>query len=103
MANLFIHKLPISNGVKFTLICSNDIAKTIEEFLGDCFELEVLKTGKKTVLRSETRFEIDIEDNEKISKLSKAFSSLDNINQSLFGIVDERNFPEELLKNICVN
>lgn len=103
MANLFLHKMPISKGVKFTIICSNDIADTINEFLEDCFEIEVLQTGKKITLRKETRFEVDIEDNEKIDKLTQVFASEKSLTKALFGVEVEHNFPAELLENICVN
>jgi hypothetical protein len=103
MANLFLHRMPIVNGVKFTIICSNDLADTIDEFLQDCFEIEVMQSGKKITLRSETRFEVDIEDNEKIDSLSKVFASEKSLTQALFGVEIERNFPSELIDNICVN
>jgi hypothetical protein len=103
MANLFLHRMPIVNGVKFTIICSNDVADTIDEFLQESFEIEVLQSGKKTTLRSETRFEVDIEDTEKIDRLTKVFASEKSLTQALFGVEIERNFPSELLDNICFN
>jgi len=103
MANVFLHKMPIANGVKFTIICSNDVADTFDQFLQECFEIEVLQSGRKTTLRSETRFEVDIEDNEKIERLTKVFASEKSLTQALFGVEVERNFPSELLDNICVN
>ena len=103
MANVFLHKMPTSKGVKFTIICTNDVADTIDQFLNEEFEIEIMKSGRKTTLRSETRFEVDIEDNEKIVKLSKVFASEKSLVKELFGVEVERNFPSELLDNLCMN
>ncbi len=97
MANLFLHKSPTPNGVKFTIICTNDMADAIDQFLGTCFEMEVMATGTKIKLRSETRFEFEVEDPIKIESLTRTLRSSGKKEEV------DRNYPLELLENLCMN
>lgn len=98
MANLFLHKMPLSQGgFKYTIICTNDISETINTFLQENFEIEVIQSGKKITLRSETRFELDIQDKEKIEKLNNAFRSEEEVKEQ------KEEYHKQLLSAFSLN
>ena len=103
MSQLFLHRMPLSEGgMKFTIICSNDISDKIEKFLQDNFEIEVMTTGSKRVLRSETRFELNIQDEEKIEHMNETFASEENIQESINGI-SKAEYHKQLLSAFSLN
>ena len=107
MANLFLHKMPLSQGgFNYTIICSNEIAETISTFLQDHFEIEVMQSGRKTSTRSETRFELKIEDQEKIAAIDNAFRSEDSINEEVLGQMnpeEKAEYHKQLLSAFSLN
>ena len=107
MANLFLHRMPLSQGgFKYTIICSNDISDTIGTFLQENFEIEVIQSGRKTALRSETRFELDIQDEEKIEKLNNAFRSEENVREEILSQMnpeEKAEYHKQLLSAFSLN